>query len=88
MLFGSFKEAKVDRDFEIGFTKTSPEVFELAMRYFITMRITNYIYSFNFLMCVCIFDQNLFSAGLFMEGLLVSKTQKWPCKFTYLLVNG
>jgi BTB/POZ domain len=33
MLFGSFKEATVDRDFEICISKTSPDVFDLAMRY-------------------------------------------------------
>jgi hypothetical protein len=34
MLFGSFKEATVDIDFEICISKTLPEAFELAMRYF------------------------------------------------------
>lgn len=33
MLFGSFKEANVNRDFEICISKTSPDVFDLAMRY-------------------------------------------------------
>jgi hypothetical protein len=33
MLFGSFKEANNDRDDEITLMETSPEVFDLAMRY-------------------------------------------------------
>ena len=33
MLFGSFKEANKDRDYEIVLTKTSPGVFDLVMRY-------------------------------------------------------
>jgi hypothetical protein len=33
MLFGSFREATADQDFEICLTKTSPDVFDLAMRY-------------------------------------------------------
>lgn len=32
MLLGSFKEATVDRDYEIHITKTSPDAFDLAMR--------------------------------------------------------
>jgi BTB/POZ domain len=33
MLFGAFKEGSVDRDYEICITKTSPVIFDLAMRY-------------------------------------------------------
>lgn len=32
MLFGKFKEGSGDRDFEIVLDKTSPDVFDLAMR--------------------------------------------------------
>jgi hypothetical protein len=32
MLFGTFKEATVDCDYEIILSKTLPEVFDLAMR--------------------------------------------------------
>lgn len=32
LLFGRFKEATADRDYEIVLDKTSPYVFELAMR--------------------------------------------------------
>jgi len=38
MLFGSFKEATADRDFEICISKTSPDVFDLAMRYKFTIK--------------------------------------------------
>lgn len=56
MLFGFFREAAVDRDYEISITKTSPEVFDLAMRWdliSIMILILKYL-------CIYIFPNSIF----------------------------